>query len=155
MSEFAQQLAAFSMAIERELETGNLNFPTVLDLSLRIKRVADDADSSLEDIAKLIRLEPVLSARVIQMANSVVFSRAGNRVSNVSTAVRRIGLSNVRVTALVVAMDQLGQEHRSRSMRDLARRGLASLGRRRCLGLCAIARHVRARQSPRPRCSPA
>jgi hypothetical protein len=121
MSEFAQQLAAFSMAIERELETGNLNFPTVLDLSLRIKRAADDPDASLEDIAKLIRLEPVLSARVIQMANSVIYNRAGNTVTNVSTAVRRLGISNVRVTALIVAMDQLGQEHRSRAMRDLAR----------------------------------
>jgi hypothetical protein len=146
MSEFAQQLAAFSMAIERELETGNLNFPTVLDLSLRIKRVADDPNSSLEDIAKLIRIEPVLSARVIQMANSVVFSPAGNRVSDVSAAVRRIGLSNVRVTALVVAMDQLGQEHRSRAMRDLARRvwhhsvDVAAWA-------WAIARHVRARNA--------
>jgi hypothetical protein len=121
MSDFAQQLAAFSMAIERELETGNLNFPTVLDLSLRIKRAADDPDASLEDIAKLIRLEPVLSARVIQMANSVIYNRAGNTVTNVSTAVHRLGIANVRVTALIVAMDQLGQEHRSRAMRDLAR----------------------------------
>jgi hypothetical protein len=121
MSEFAQQLAAFSMAIERELETGNLNFPTVLDLSLRIKRAADDPDASLEDIAKLIRLEPVLSARVIQMANSVIYNRAGNTVTNVSTAVHRLGIANVRVTALIVAMDQLGQEHRSKAMRDLAR----------------------------------
>ena len=121
MSEFAQQLAAFSTAIERELETANLNFPTVLDLSLRIKRAADDPDASLEDIAKLIRLEPVLSARVIQMANSVIYNRAGNTVTNVSTAVRRLGISNVRVTALIVAMDQLGQEHRSKAMRDLAR----------------------------------
>jgi hypothetical protein len=93
----------------------------VLDLSLRIKRVADDPNSSLDDIAKLIRIEPVLSARVIQMANSVIFNRAGNSVTNVSTAVRRIGIFNVRVTALIVAMDQLGQEHRSRAMRDLAR----------------------------------
>ena len=121
MSEFAQQRAEFSAAIERELATRNLNFPTVLDLSLRIKRAADDPDSTLEDIAKLVRIEPVLSARVIQMANSVIFNRAGNSVTNVSTAVRRIGISNVRVTALIVAMDQLGQEHRSRAMRDLAR----------------------------------
>jgi len=131
MSEFAQQLAAFSMAIERELETGSLNFPTVLDLSLRIKRAADDPDSSLEDIAKLIRLEPVLSARVIQMANSVIFNRAGNTVTNVSTAVRRLGISNVRVTALIVAMDQLGQEHRSRSMRVRSLRRRLSFDRAR------------------------
>ena len=121
MSEFAKQLAAFSMAIEEELQAGNLNFPTVLDLSLRIKRVADDPNSSLDDIAKLIRIEPVLSARVIQMANSVIFNRAGNTVTNVVNAVRRIGIANVRVTALIVAMDQLGQEHRSKGMRELAR----------------------------------
>lgn len=60
MSDSAKQLAAFSGAME-ELQAGNLNFPTVLDLSLRIKRVADDPNSSLDDIAKLIRIEPVLS----------------------------------------------------------------------------------------------
>ena len=143
MGDFARELATFSMAIEHELEAGQLNFPTVLDLSVRIKEVADDPASSLADIAKLIRIEPVLSARVLQMANSVIFNPHGKAVSDVATAVTRIGLANVRVTALIVAMDQLGQEHRSKAMRDLARRvwqhsvDVAAWA-------WAIARHVRA-----------
>lgn len=118
---FHAQLRAFSMAIESELESRELSFPTVLELSLRIRQVANDAESTVEQLAALIRVEPVLSARVIRMANSVIYNRAGRRIDNVAAAIPRIGISSIRVLALVVAMDQLSQEHRSRPMRDLAR----------------------------------
>ncbi len=121
MSEFQDQLRAFSTAIEHELETRAIAFPTVLELSLRIRTVANDPDSSVEQIAALIRIEPVVSARVMQMANSVVFNPAGNRVAGVTAAIARIGLSNVRTIAVVVAMGQLAEERRSRVMRERAR----------------------------------
>jgi HD-like signal output (HDOD) protein len=92
----------------------------VLDLSLRIRQVANDADASVEELAGVIRVEPVLSARVIRMANSVIYNRAGRRVGSVADSIPRIGIANVRVLALIVAMDQLAQEHRSRPMRELA-----------------------------------
>ncbi len=121
MGTFHDELRAFSAAIGRELEERELGFPTVLDLSLRIRRVASDPDSTIGDLARLVQLEPVLSARIVRTANSVVFSPIGRAVSGVPEAVQRLGMSNVRVTALVVAMDQLAQEHRTKTMRDLAR----------------------------------
>jgi len=121
MGDFHSDLRALSQAIERELAAGRLDFPTVLDLSLRIRQAADDPNSSIETIAGLIRIEPVVSARVIRMANSVIFNPAGRNVGSISESIQRIGVSQVRVIALVVAMDQLAQEHRSKAMRDLAR----------------------------------
>lgn len=121
MSTFHQELRAFSAAIEQELRERELSFPTVLDLSLRIREVASDPRSTVGDLARLVQLEPVLSARIVRTANSVVFNRGGRAVSSVTEGIQRIGIENVRVTALVVAMDQLAQEHRSRTMRDLAR----------------------------------
>lgn len=120
-SGFHAALRSFSAAIESELQNRELSFPTVLDLSLRVRKVASDPDSTVEELAKLIRLEPVLSARVIRMANSVIYNRAGRRITSVADAVTRIGISNIRVLALIVAMDQLAQEHRSKPMRDLAK----------------------------------
>ena len=121
MSDFQDQLRTFSTAIEHELESRAIAFPTVLELSLRIRTVANDPDSSVGQIAELIRIEPVVSARVIQMANSVVFNPGGNRVSGVPAAIARIGLSNVRTIAVVVAMGQLAEERRSQAMRERAR----------------------------------
>ncbi len=118
---FHAALRSFSAAIESELQSRELSFPTVLDLSLRVRKVASDPDSTVEELAKLIRLEPVLSARTIRMANSVIYNRAGRRITSVADAVTRIGISNIRVLALIVAMDQLAQEHRSKPMRDLAK----------------------------------
>lgn len=121
MSSFHGELRAFSAAIERELVQRELAFPTVLDLSLRIRRLAGDPASTIGDIARLVQLEPVLAARVVRSANSVVFNPGGHPVAGVPEAIQRIGIAQVRVTALVVAMDQLAQEHRSHAMRGLAR----------------------------------
>jgi HD-like signal output (HDOD) protein len=121
MSDFHTELRAFSADIEQELRRSELSFPAVLDLSLRIRQLADDPSSSTNQIAALVRIEPVLSARIIRLANSVIFNVLGRNISSVSEAIQRVGMSNVRVTALVVAMDQLAQEHRSKAMRALAK----------------------------------
>lgn len=120
MNEFERQSEAFLAEIEAELEEGDLSFPTVLDLSLRIKQAAENPDSTLEEIAALIRIEPLLSARVVQLANSVVFNPLGHRIVTIAEAVQRIGLTNVRVMALFVAIEQIAQEYRSPQLQTLA-----------------------------------
>ena len=40
MEEFQSQIDAFAEQIEQELRDGVLSFPTVFDLSLRIKKLA-------------------------------------------------------------------------------------------------------------------
>ena len=120
MQDFDAQAASFGARIEDELRSGSLNFPTSFDASLRIKRLVDDPDSSLEDISKVVKAEPVLSARLVRLANSVALNRSGHTIDDVGTAVQRVGLNLVRSLAFSVAAEQLAQDHRSRNMRIIA-----------------------------------
>ncbi len=118
--DFESQAETFRKRIEEELAEDRLNFPTSLDASIRIKRLADDPDASLDEIAKVVTIEPVLSARVVRMANSVSSNPYGAPVSGVVEAVRRIGLSTLRGVAIAVAAEQLAQDQRSHNMRIVA-----------------------------------
>lgn len=120
MHEFEAQAQAFSEQIEEELEDGRLNFPTSLDVSMRIKRLADAPESTLEQIAAVVRAEPVLSAKVVRMANAVSMNPYGGHITSVNDAVQRIGLAALRCLAFSVAAEQLALDHRSRSMRLVA-----------------------------------
>ncbi len=120
MQEFERQAQAFASQIEDELQEGRLNFPTALDVSLRIKRLADNPESTMEEIAAAVRAEPVLSAKAVRMANAVLLNPYGKPVTSVNEAVKRIGLSALRCLAFAVAAEQLAQDHRSRQMRLVA-----------------------------------
>lgn len=120
MVEFESQAQRFAEAIEQELATGRLNFPTALDVSLRIKRLADDPNATLDQIAQVVQAEPVLSAKIVRMANSVALNPYGTPITSVSDAVRRIGLATLRCLAFAVSAEQLAQDHRSKAMRLVA-----------------------------------
>lgn len=120
MDDFESQAQAFAEQIEQELLEGRLNFPTALDVSMRVKRLADDPESSLDDIARVVRAEPVLSAKAVRMANAVTMNPYGSQITNVIDAVRRIGLASLRCLAFAVSAEQLAQDHRSHNMRLVA-----------------------------------
>ncbi|MBW7861127.1 MAG: HDOD domain-containing protein [Rhodocyclaceae bacterium] len=120
MQDFETQEQAFAEQIERELLEGRLNFPTALDVSLRVKKLADDPSSSLDDIARVVRAEPVLSAKAVRMANAVAMNPYGPPITSVMDAVRRIGLASLRCLAFAVSAEQLAQDHSSHTMRLIA-----------------------------------
>ncbi|MCL2589473.1 MAG: HDOD domain-containing protein [Betaproteobacteria bacterium] len=120
MQDFEVQTRALAAQIERELEEGQLNFPTSMEVSLRIKQLADDPNSSVDDIVAVVRTEPVLSAKVIRMANAMLLNPYGTHITSVNNAVKRIGLAALRCLAFAVAAEQLIQDRRSPHMRKLA-----------------------------------
>jgi HD-like signal output (HDOD) protein len=120
MQGFEEQAAAFAERIAAELAERRLNFPVSMEVSLRIKRLADDPDASLDQIAVVVQADPVLSAKAIRMANTVALNPYRAQIDTVRDAVRRIGLSALRSLALAVASEQLAGDHRSPNMRTLA-----------------------------------
>ena len=120
MTSLDQQFARLAADIESELSSGEITFPTVFEASLRIKELADDPESSLTDIARLVQTEPVLSARVLKMANSVLLNPSGQAITAVPPAVMRIGLLPVRTLAFVTASRQLSDDLRSESLQLIA-----------------------------------
>ena len=120
MSNFSVQAAQFKAKVEEELAEGRLIFPVSMEVSLRVKRMADDPDSTLDEIAAVVQAEPVLSAKVLRMANTVVLNPYGASIQTVREAVARMGLSALRSLAIAVASEQLVADKRSPAMKQMA-----------------------------------
>lgn len=98
--------AAFK-AIAAEVRHGELAFPTSAQIAMRVRRALEDPECHIEKAAHLVQAEPLLSARVVAMANSVAFNRSGREVTDVRTAVTRLGFRTVRALATALVTRQL------------------------------------------------
>ena len=65
----------------------------------RITEAMQDPNVSIADISRLVSQEPLVTAKLLQLVNSSFFSRAA-KVVDVDTAVKRLGLGNVRTVVL-------------------------------------------------------
>jgi HD-like signal output (HDOD) protein len=115
-------LASFMARIERDLVDDTLNFPTALEASRRIKNLAENPDTDLETLALAVQAEPVLSARLIRMANAAALNPSGMPITAVSEAIRRLGFSSIRCLAFSVAAEQMAQTHLHPTLSALAKK---------------------------------
>ena len=97
-----------------------LIFPTTAEMALKVQRVLDDPDCSVDQLAKLVRADPLLSARVVAVANSVTYNRSGRAVDDPKSAVSRIGFNTLRVLAAAVVVRQMEGMARTPAHRELA-----------------------------------
>lgn len=100
--------------IAREL-SGELIFPTCFDVAIQLRKALQDPNRPLDRITDIVGIEPLVSAKLLRLANSALYNPAGNEVRNLQGAISRLGLDIVRSTALAIAMSQL---LRSRDMAD-------------------------------------
>lgn len=120
LTELEQQYRQLGRRLELDILEGRLNFPTAFDVTLRIKKLADHPDTTLEELARVVMAEPVLSAKTVKMANSVQLNPYGQNITNVSDALKRIGLQALRCLAFAVTAEQLVFDTRSPRLRALA-----------------------------------
>lgn len=92
--------------IAKEL-SGEVVFPTYFDAVLRLRKVLQDPNETIAGIAAAVSLEPLISAKLLHLANSVAFNPHGNQVVDLKSAVTRLGLNTVRSAALAIVMTQL------------------------------------------------
>lgn len=112
---------AFRRAIGKTT-LGELSFPTSLDASRRVLRAVENPDIGLSALAKIVVAEPLLSAKVIRLANSVALNPANVVIKDVRQAVLRIGMDPIKSLAMVLIMDQLRQSQRHSGCRELSNR---------------------------------
>lgn len=93
--------------IAAEIERGEVSFPTSAVVALKLKRALDDPDCPLDHAARLVQAEPLLSAKVVAVANSTVCNRSGRPITDVRTAVLRLGFRYLRALASAVVSRQL------------------------------------------------
>ena len=86
---------------------GEVVFPTSFDAAIRLRRELQNADLPTARIAKIVSLEPLVATKLMQTANSVMYSPDGTPARNLQAAISRLGVDLVRTTALAIAMSQL------------------------------------------------
>ena len=90
-----------------ELSSGRLEPPSFPDVALRVKRALEDPEVSDDKVVRVVGLEPVLSARLLKMANSALLCHAKRPVTEVRMAITRPGFDMVRNAAVSLAAEQV------------------------------------------------
>ena len=91
-----------------DLENDRLPLPTLPEVAIRVRETVDDENATIRDISDIILTDAVLSARIVQVANSALY-RGLNSTENVHNAVTRMGLNTVKNLATSLVMKQLFQ----------------------------------------------
>jgi HD-like signal output (HDOD) protein len=103
----AQEPLLFVRALATELASGEVDLPGFPDIVVRVRRALADENVSTDTVARVVGAEPVIAARLLRMANSVALNPSGKPVTELRTAVLRVGLNVVRSTTIAFAVQQL------------------------------------------------
>lgn len=80
--------------------------PSVIPKLLRSLR---DPDSSVKDYVEIINKDPVMSAAVLKLANSVYFNPIGRRIDEIEQAVVKLGIDGLRSVLSAAVMQPIIQ----------------------------------------------
>lgn len=89
----------------QHLLEGNLNTPNFPDIAFQLRK-AIQQNLDLTDIVKIVNMDPVISAKLIQVVNSPVY-RPQNPISNCFDAINRLGLTTTRNLVTSFSMNNL------------------------------------------------
>jgi HD-like signal output (HDOD) protein len=98
---------AFLGSLATEVSKGTVSLPCFPDVVMRIRKALAEPDVSLTEIVKIVGTEPRLAARLLQAANSAAFNPAGKHLTDLRTAITRLGHRPVQSAAMSYAVKQL------------------------------------------------
>lgn len=99
---------------------GDLSFPTSVNAVLRLQQALNDPDCHLEEAVRLTLGEPRLAAHTVALANSSAFNAGGKPITNVRTAVMRIGYRNLQTLVASLVVRQFGSRIENPTLRRKA-----------------------------------
>lgn len=94
--EFVRQLGM-------ELAAGEFDLPPFPDTAMRVQQCVADADSDINSLGVIVASEPALAARLMRMANSAMMRRGPMEVTDINTAISRVGMEMVQNAAVSFA----------------------------------------------------
>ena len=98
---------AFVQGLAAELNKGELRLPSFPDAVLRIRKALADENCTTDRLARIAASDQVLAGRLLRLANSALLQRGADRVTDLRTAIQRLGFAMVRNAAISVAMEQI------------------------------------------------
>jgi HD-like signal output (HDOD) protein len=97
----------FVRSLAGELSKGHVDLPSFPEVTVRVRRVLSDSNSSVDQVVRVVGSEPALAARLLRISNSASLNRSGRMVTDLRTAINRIGYNMVRSASISFAMSQI------------------------------------------------
>jgi len=92
----------------QQIKDDTLVLPSLPEVCLRVRDVAEDVDTTIPQLADLISQDAGLSARIVKVSNSPLM-RTSSEVTDLSTAIGRLGINVTSSLAMGLAMEQMFQ----------------------------------------------
>lgn len=98
-----------------------LVFPTGVDAALKLLRQLDEPDCHIEHAVQLVKGAPLLAARIVAVANSATYHRSGKSVTDLRTAISRIGLRTTRTLTMAITTREMAGPARTPEIARITR----------------------------------
>jgi HD-like signal output (HDOD) protein len=107
---------AFLQQLASEVSEGSIDLPCFPNVVIRISTAMADPNTTTEHVVTIVGAEPRLAARILQTANSAAFNSSGKPLTDLRSAITRLGHQMVHGTAMSYAMQQMRNETSLRSI---------------------------------------
>jgi len=117
------------------------DLPIIPDVASKIMAIADDNfDISFKELEDIIMIDPMLTARILKVANSAMYSRQ-SEIANLQVAIGLLGFKNIKSLVLLITASQFSKELKpSEYMTNFWRHSIAT---------AFIAKHIMHRKKDR------
>ena len=105
MSDIAEKVL---LAITKSIENDQMVLPTLPEVALQVRDAAEDENADIPMLCRAIQNDTALSARIIKVTNSPLM-RTNQTITDLRTAVSRLGIKYTSNLAMGLAMEQMFQ----------------------------------------------
>lgn len=92
--------------VEKEIQDRQFSLPALPDTAAKVSKAISDPDVTIAQVSKIVTADPVLSGRLIQVANSPIFQGL-KRIEDLKLAISRLGLVCVRNLVISLTVNKL------------------------------------------------
>ncbi|NOY66363.1 MAG: HDOD domain-containing protein [Gammaproteobacteria bacterium] len=91
--------------IQDDFRAGKLKVPSLPEVAIKINKYVGDPNANTANMARIIQLDPALTAKLLQAANSALYGGNG-QVQDCRTAIARLGMETTRNMVMSFALGQ-------------------------------------------------
>ena len=106
--------------VEAAIEHDKLILPSAPDTLVRVRQLLDNPHATTEQLASLIATDTALAARILKVANSVIY-KTQNGIDNLQQAISRLGLKLIQTLVTSHAMMQLFAQNNASANNPVSR----------------------------------
>ncbi|MEZ5499517.1 MAG: HDOD domain-containing protein [Steroidobacteraceae bacterium] len=103
----SNEQALIADALQQDLDAESVEILGYPEIAMRIHRALAKEHINTNEIVRQVATEPVLAARILQIANSAALNPRGESIVDLRTAVSRVGVNLLRGAVAAHAMRQL------------------------------------------------